>query len=183
MELIPVKTTDTYYPDAERLLTEAFPPEERRPLTEQRRFTDSNPLFHPHIVTENGRFAGLFNYWTLNGFAYCEHLATCPSLRGNGTGRRILEAALQVIRQPLVLEVEPPLTDIAARRIGFYRRCGFTLWEDKAYIQPPYSGELPPVHLLLMVNGTLDKDKDFEHICREIHTNVYGWKNGSLINL
>ena len=36
MELIPVKTTDPYYAEAERLMTDAFPPEERRPLDRQR---------------------------------------------------------------------------------------------------------------------------------------------------
>ncbi len=34
MELIPVKTTDPYYAEAERLMTDAFPPEERRPWTD-----------------------------------------------------------------------------------------------------------------------------------------------------
>ena len=50
MELIPVKTTDPYYAEAERLMTDAFPPEERRPLDRQRQYTDHNPLFHPQVV-------------------------------------------------------------------------------------------------------------------------------------
>ena len=79
MELIPVKTTDPYYAEAERLMTDAFPPEERRPLDRQRQYTDHNPLFHPQVVVENGTFAGLFNYWTLDGFLYGEHLATCAA--------------------------------------------------------------------------------------------------------
>mgnify|MGYP001061298774 CR=1 FL=1 len=118
MELIPVKTTDPYYAEAERLMTDAFPPEERRPLDRQRQYTDHNPLFHPQVVVENGTFAGLFNYWTLDGFLYGEHLATCPSLRGGGLGRRILDTFIRHAGQPIVLEVEPPTTDIAARRIG-----------------------------------------------------------------
>ena len=95
MELIPVKTTDPYYAEAERLMTDAFPPEERRPLDRQRQYTDHNPLFHPQVVVENGTFAGLFNYWTLDGFLYGEHLATCPSLRGGGLGRRILDTFIR----------------------------------------------------------------------------------------
>ena len=57
MELIPVKTTAPYYAEAERLMTDAFPPEERRPLERQRQYTDHNPLFHPQVVVENGTFA------------------------------------------------------------------------------------------------------------------------------
>lgn len=180
MELIPVKTTDPYYAEAERLMTDAFPPEERRPLERQRQYTDHNPLFHPQVVVENGTFAGLFNYWTLDGFLYVEHLATCPHLRGGGLGRRILDAFIRQAGQPIVLEVEPPTTDIAARRIGFYRRCGFCLWEHRTYMQPPYAADLSPLPLLLMVHGDLDEEKDFERICHEIHTKVYGWQGGKL---
>ena len=183
MELIPVQTSDPRYAAAERLLLDALPADERRPVDQQRDYTDHNPLFHPHIVMEGGAFAGLFNYWTLDGFIYGEHLATCPSLRGGGLGRRILDAFIRQAGQPIVLEVEPPTTDIAARRIGFYQRCGFTLWEHRTYIQPPYAAGLSPLPLLLMVHGNLDEEKDFGHICREIHTHVYGWEGGTKENI
>lgn len=109
-------------------------------------------------------------------------MATCPSLRGGGLGRRILDTFIRHAGQSIVLEVEPPTTDIATRRIGFYRRCGFRLWEHRTYIQPPYAADLSPLPLLLMVHGDLDEEKDFEHICHEIHTKVYGWQGGKLTN-
>ena len=88
-----------------------------------------------------------------------------PTLRGGGLGRRILDAFIRQAGQPIVLEVEPPTTDIAARRIGFYRRCGFRLWEHRTYMQPPYAADLRRSPLLLMVHGDLDEEKDFERIC------------------
>lgn len=155
-------------------MTDAFPPEERRPMPQQRTYADHNPLFHPHAVMENGTFAGLLNYWTLQGFIYIEHLATCPSLRGGGLGKRILQQLIAQTTVPIVLEVEPPTNEISVRRIGFYKRCGFTLWEQQNYMQPAYADDLPSIPLLLMVYGDLDEQKDFAHICREIHTKVYG---------
>ena len=177
MELIPIHTAAPYYAEAEQLMAEAFPPEERRPAGQQREYADRHPLFHPHAVTENGRFAGLVNYWQLDGFLYLEHLATCPSVRGGGLGRRILEQVCTQAAQPIVLEVEPPASGIAARRIGFYRRCGFTLWQKRAYLQPPYAPHLPAVRLMLMACGDIDEDKDFDRVVREIHTRIYGLDN------
>lgn len=174
MELLPIQTTDTQYADAERLMTDAFPPEERRPIARQREYTDHNPLFHPHTVMENGKFVGLVNYWTLQGFTYIEHLATTPSLRGKGLGMRVLQQLTSKTTAPIVLEVEPPTDEISVRRIGFYKRCGFTLWEHQKYMQPTYADHLPSIPLLLMVYGNLDEQKDFAHIYREIHTKVYG---------
>ncbi len=156
-------------------MTEAFPPEERRPQEKQRDFTDHNALFHPHAVVEDGMFAGLLNYWSLGNFIYIEHLATLPSLRGGGLGRRILQKLMEKETLPIVLEVEPPTTDLTRRRIGFYTRCGFTLWDGQDYLQPPYAPHLPAVPLLLMVHGALDETRDFQRICKEIHNHVYSY--------
>lgn len=174
MELIPVKTTHPYYAYAEQLMTDAFPPEERRPIEQQRAYTDHNPLFHSNAVVENGQFAGLINYWQLDGFLYFEHLATCPSLRGGGLGKRILETLCANAALPIILEVEPPTNEIASRRIGFYRRCGFSLWDKQTYMQPSYAPGLPSIPLLLMAYGDIDEEQDFERTVREIHRHVYG---------
>lgn len=173
MEIRLINTSSPYYAEAEKLLSDAFPQEERRPLREQRDYTDHNPLFRPHVVLENEKFAGLLNLWTLKGFIYAEHLSTLPTLRGHGLGRRIMEEFIRRTEAPIVLEVEPPTNDLRQRRIGFYQRCGFTLWE-RTYTQPPYSDKLPAVPMCLMTHGDLEEKRDFHHICHEIYTNVYG---------
>ncbi len=138
-----------------------------------------------------------------NAFLYVEHLATVPAVRGKGYGAQIIELLrAQYADKPIVLEVEPPVdgtldvdtiqspssydiiqsssNDITHRRIRFYRRCGFELWKDKEYIQPPYSAELPSVPLLLMscdsLDGRnhLDEQRDFDCVKTEIHSEVYG---------
>ena len=174
MELLRVNTTNPYYAEAEDLMKDAFPPEERRPLAEQRDYADHNPLFRPHVVLDNGKFAGLLNFWQLDGFLYAEHLATLPSLRGKGLGQRVMEKLINDSSLPIVLEVEPPTDELKQRRIGFYQRCGFMLWEHRTYMLPPYSAQLPSIPLRLMVHGQLSEEQDFDHVCREIYTNVYG---------
>ena len=173
MELLLINTSSPYYNEAEALMKDAFPAEERRPLAEQRDYTDHHPLFRPHVILENGKFAGLLNFWNLEGFIYAEHLATLPALRGGGLGRRIMEEFIRQAQGPIVLEVEPPTDELKQRRIGFYQRCGFTLWE-RPYIQPPYSDQLPSIPLRLMAHGHIEENQDFDRICRAIYTSVYG---------
>lgn len=70
------------------------------------------------------------------------------------------------------MEVEAPEEEMAIRRINFYKRHGFTLWE-KPYMQPPYKpgdGYLP---MLLMAYGSLECEKDFEYVKERIYREVY----------
>ena len=64
---------------------------------------------------------------------------------------------------------------MAKRRISFYQRQGFTLWE-KNYCQPPYKPGDDFLPMYLMVYGELNCEKDFETIEKKIHTEVYGVK-------
>ena len=57
----------------------------------------------------------------------------------------------------ILLEAEPPLTEIARRRIGFYERAGFEII-DADYIQPPYeeTGRGVPLYLMAYNKGGID---------------------------
>ena len=174
MDFVFLNTAHPFYADAEALMESAFPREERRPRARQRQLADDrNSRFHALAVTENETFAGALNYWTLDGFVYVEHLATRAEFRGQGLGRRILERFARDVAAPLVLEVEPPDNDIARRRIEFYKRCGFVLWENRDYRQPPYAAGLPSVSLRIMALGNLNEARDFSRVTREILANVY----------
>lgn len=155
-------------------MRQAFPPEERRPEACFRRLADEEPRFGCHAVLCEGRLAGLLTCWRLDDMVYIEHLATLPALRGGGLGARALEALKADCSSAIVLEVEPPVDELTCRRIGFYRRNGFTLWAGSPYRQPPYGPGLPPVDLLLMVCGPLDESADFGRVRRLLHTVVYG---------
>ena len=105
---------------------------------------------------------------------YVEHFATVPEVRGKGIGSEVLGLLAQQYTVPLVLEVELPVEELAQRRVGFYRRNGFVLWENSPYVQPPYQKECQPIALHLMVRGEgLDEAADFERIKRWLYTEVY----------
>ena len=145
-----IATSDTaLYDYMEKLMTTSFPPEEYRSLAELRNYTDAKPHFY-----------------------YVEHFAIDPSQRNGGHGKNVLSHLCQQINKPIILEVEAPEEEMAIRRINFYKRHGFTLWE-KPYMQPPYKpgdGYLP---MLLMAYGSLECEKDFEYVKERIYREVY----------
>lgn len=168
-----IKTTDEdYYDFTETLLTTAFPKEERRELTLQRDYTNDNILFHNNIVLEGETPIGLITYWKFNGYCYIEHFAIDPSQRNGGYGRKVLEHIHKTLNCPIVLEVELPTDELSTRRVQFYKRLDYQLWE-KEYAQPPYrkGDSYLPMHL--MVYGDLDCNKDFEHIKQSLYKEVY----------
>lgn len=71
-----------------------------------------------------------------------------------------------------MLEVEPPETDTARRRIGFYERSGFVL-NGYDYTQPPLGRSRSAVRLMVMsFPRPLDKNA-FERVRGELYKEVY----------
>lgn len=176
IRLQPINTSDfQHYQFMEELLIDAFPPEEYRELNQLREYTDRVGNFHNNIIFDNDLPIGFITYWDFDSFYYVEHFATNPALRNCGYGKRTLEYLCNYLKQPIVLEVERPIEDMAKRRIGFYQRQGFVLWE-KDYYQPPYKPGDNFLPMYLMVHDNLDPEKDYEEIKHKLHTVVYGVK-------
>ena len=177
IKLQPISTSDLqHYKFMEELLVDAFPPEEYRQLEQLREYTDRTGNFHNNIIFDDDLPVGFITYWDFDSFYYVEHFATNPALRNGGYGKRTLEYLCNYLKRPIVLEVERPVEEMAKRRISFYQRQGFTLWE-KDYCQPPYKPGDDFLPMYLMVHGELDCEKDFETIKKRIHKEVYGVKN------
>lgn len=136
--------------DVHDLYLASFPEQERRQWRPRPRGS-----YGPHLHVarhSDGSLIGFMTTWRLPGATYIEHLAIDPALRSRGYGARFLSA----IDDPVILEVEPPDTDVARRRIRFYERHGFAAHPDFDYVQPPYAASLPPVPLMLMTRGHVE---------------------------
>lgn len=153
------------------IMETSFPVDERRPVAMQRDVW-SNSRFHCYVLEEDGQILGFMTIWQFEGWAYGEHLAVNPALRNQGLGSRILQQVLQQIEGPLCLEVEPPDTDMARRRIDFYKRNGFFL-NAYPYIQPAYAPDQNPVPLLIMTTeGPID-ETTYENMRDTLYREVY----------
>ena len=138
------------------LYIQSFPDNERRSIVKFKNLFENNNDFHIlGFFEDNDEFIGFISYWDFDTFRYAEHFAVVPEKRNGGLGSQCLKYAVETMGLPVVLEVEPPVDDMAKRRIGFYQRNGFKLWSDLYYLQPAYEKFLEPVELKLMTIGEM----------------------------
>lgn len=152
-------------------LTEtAFPEEERRAPAGQR-FLFGQPEYHVLAAVKGAVLGGFLAWWQMDGFRYVEHFAVDPALRGGGLGGKMLDRFTAADRTPCVLEVEPPETEMARRRIAFYRRHGFETCPF-AYMQLPLRPGGVETPLVLMATQTLQRPL-FERVRDALYARVY----------
>ena len=165
-----IRLTDPGHPDfarAWRLYKESFPVAERRRLNFHRRIM-LRSIYHFDVVMDHNVFIGILLWWDFESVRYIEHLAVVPTLRGMQHGERILRRFLSESDMPVWLEVEPPDNELRNRRVGFYRRVGFTLNEHD-YTQPAYEKSSQPVPLLVMTYPEAITEPDIRFFCRQYH--------------
>ncbi len=100
-----------------------------------------------HLYDENER-VGFIAIWELEDVAFVEHFVVYESYRNKGLGAKAIGVVQQRYKQ-VVLEVEPPEEEMAARRFAFYKRQGFVA-NDYPYMQPSYRENGNEVRLILM---------------------------------
>ena len=153
------------------ILSYSFPKNELRPKRNMQR-TMKNEKYVLLSYSEGNRIIGGTAIWQLSDFIFIEYLAVDKSFRNKGFGAQILKELADLYKLPLVLEAEPPDTDIAKRRIGFYRRNGFFL-NDYPYEQPAYSEKQAAVPLVIMTSEGFINPERFTDIKRAIYKEVY----------
>ena len=154
------------------LMEASFPEDERRPFAEQRALLD-NPVYKIYGLREGDAVIAFAAVYQFDAFTFVEHLAVAPSHRNQGLGALILQELGKITKNHICLEVEPPETEMATRRIVFYQRNGFSLC-PYPYVQPAISKGRTPVPLQIMsTKGVLDK-LEFEAVKKTLYEKVYG---------
>ena len=174
MNIFPIKFHSPYYPSVENLLISSFPADERRDLELQRQYVDHNPKFKVYAVCDADLFVGFFTLWNLEEFSFIEHFAVLPLLRSKGYGTRILQYIKEIVKYPLLLEIELPATEMQQSRKRFYEKNGFSKL-DFPYFQPPYraGGECISMHLMMYGKFNASDDVDFEKKVEQYVTKIY----------
>ncbi len=170
---------DALLPELIEVFEASFPESERRPLHWFKELVETESRFyciaysdHSSSLTPNSSLKALLCYWHFGAFIYIEYLATNPSERNGGMGTRLMQEFLASVGAPVVLEVEPPESELTRRRVGFYERLEFRLLPDD-YVQPSY-GVVPGLPLRLMIRG--EQSIPTSEIISTIHREVYGVK-------
>lgn len=158
----------------EKLYIESFPQNERRPVSKMHLLIESNDLFNAYLlVDEDGTRIGFMTLWKFDSFIYLEHFAISPEFRNGGYGKDAVATLISATDLPLIGEIELPDTDeLAGRRMKFYERQGFKVW-DIPYIQPPYEVGYDSLPMKLITYRDLDLNARFEEVKTLIYSNVY----------
>lgn len=155
-----------------RILSESFPVDEKRTFDQQKEVL-SHPLFEIFVWKdhENADVKGFISLYRLQDFCYVEHFAVGEKYRNEGIGQSVLKELLAK-EHKICLEVEPPVTQQAIRRIEFYRRNGFYL-NEYPYFQPPIAKGKNAIPLLLMTSGAPIDEHEFARIKKSLYLHVY----------
>lgn len=132
---------------AQAVYRESFPFRERRNAADHLAAL-GDPLFHACVIRSGEEFAGILYYWDTPRFAYVEHLAVDPALRGQNVGSRALKAFCRSMSR-VILEIDPPEDEISIRRLHFYQRLGF-IENNCPYLHPSFSRPFDAHRLVLM---------------------------------
>lgn len=147
---------------------EAFPEHERRSKEQYDALFD-HPKVEVCAIIKDDQAIGYVVIWKLNGCTYLEHFEVFPEFRNYKYGSSIIQNLILLYPQ-LVLEAEPnSLDEMAARRIAFYERNGFTII-DKDYIQPSYGPGKSSMNLYVLATWI---PEDIDAITTEIKSVVY----------
>lgn len=174
-KFIDIKPDSPFISQIKELYESAFPPDERRDFALIEQLLAHSPHFSIRVMFDiySGAFAAFLSYWNFGSFAYIEHLAVMPAVRGRSLGHQIMTDFFASVSNRVLLEVEPPIDTITRKRVAFYESLGMTLWDDFHYIQPPYAPHLNPLELQLMTSGTFSRD-DLTAAVTTLHREVYG---------
>ena len=153
----------------------SFPANERRDIALQASAM-KNKSYKFYSVSENKETIALIAFWEFPSFIFLDHFAVKKASRNKGIGSKILGKFLDKnAKKTIILEVERPESETAARRIGFYENFGFRL-NNFSYIQPSFGKEKNPVPMLLMSCPKKLGSQEFHSVRATIHKSAYGRK-------
>jgi len=143
-----------YFEEAFALYEQSFPSYERRSRADQIRALDEKEYTYNLIKSAKGEVLGILLYWDHADFFYIEHLAIHSNKRGQNIGTLTLSQLKEVVKKPIILEIDPPEDDISIKRKRFYETADFT-YTDKIYTHHSYTKSAQAHELHIMSYPTI----------------------------
>lgn len=154
------------------IMEEAFPKAERRPKELQKKLLENYRYRLELCKDDDGRVIGFLAFWIFDDFCFLEHLAVRKSSRGQKIGERMLKRFFETLDKPLFFEVEAPVTELAKRRVEFYKRLGCA-YNSFGYMQPTlWEGEKSVELRIMSYPHRLDQSL-FESWKEQVFNEVY----------
>lgn len=120
------KITLEHFESIYAILEETFPKEELQPKSRQKEIFSRQDFFGV-LLEKDQKIQALLLGYQREDYLFLEYFVVMPNLRGQGLGQKFLKEALDESNVPVILEVEPPVSELTTRRVHFYERLGFYL--------------------------------------------------------
>ncbi len=153
------------------LYESAFPIEERRAWKAVLLLL-KDPDMQLDLILEDNTPIGFLTWWQVDDWLFIEHFAIADHIRGGGHGSAVMRRYLEMSKGKMLLEVEPPLTVDAERRIHFYNRLGLVVIPSE-YRQPSYVEASVDYPMLLMATRFELTEAEKAVIIRAVKLKVY----------
>lgn len=155
------------------IMEQSFPLDEYRTYEEQKElFAIPEYAVYGLYEEDESLIKGFAAVWEFENFVFLEHLAVNPTCRNGGLGAKILQSLKEEFGKSICLEVELPETDLAKRRIGFYKRNGFVL-NPYDYMQPSLSKGRNVIPLMIMTTEKGLSQEEFLEVRDLLYKKVY----------
>lgn len=162
------------FDDAFAIMQESFPSDEYRNYDKQKDLL-KNEYYHIYVLKDeiDQNIKAFIAVYEFEKMVFVEHFAVSSKYRNQGLGAVILQELISRTDKEVCLEVEPPETEMAKRRIEFYKRNGFVL-NEFPYVQPPLNDNEKSLPMQIMTFGKALSTQEFERVKELLHREVYG---------
>ncbi len=167
------KTYDeTTYEKAMQLYATSFPKHEQREEA-SRKAIMSDADYHFECIYDGDIWAGVMLYWETESFIYIEHLCIFHDKRNNHYGEKALGYLASQTDKKIILEIDPPVTNIALMRKDFYEHCGYKR-NPFPHLHPAYHAGNEPHRLIIMSYPAILKQEEYDSFKKYLDTRVMG---------
>lgn len=154
------------------IMVASFPADERRSYIDAKEDLWDSRHFIDVVYGEDDEVIAYISLWDLDSCLFVETFAVSPSRRNDGLGGRMLDELRAQYDKRIALEVELPEDELTRRRIGFYKRHGFS-FNEYPYALPPIGFGKKAVPLRIMATDGPLNGAEFKQIKKELYKEVY----------
>ena len=152
---------DPLYHQFEKIYVLSFPVFEQR-NREQQQLAFKSELYHLCCIVEDNILNSFVAYWEFPEYIYIEHLAVNNDLKGRNIGTTTLQLLKKEVNKIIILEIDPIVDDISAKRLHFYEKLDFRI-NPYQHFHPSYNNNYPPHELVVLsTEKILDQELYFQ---------------------
>lgn len=158
--------SDKWYEEFYTIYSQSFPVYEQRD-EKQQECAFNNTNYHLDCFIDDHKFLAFIAYWDFDNYIYIEHFAVNPEYRGENIGSNTLRNFIEDKKKMILLEIDPPVNEIAQKRLKFYEKLGFVS-NPYSHHHPAYKKDYPPHELIVLSMDKALEQSSYDRFYQEL---------------